>query len=107
MDSAVFVSGVFHKSINYMLKLKSLIFLLEVIDQLNHCNDNLFYFVPVNEITLDRDQVQERLSKTQAELFVLRGRCSVLTEECDRLKSDLNQKIPVSVHKAAVDECKR
>lgn len=56
---------------------------------------------------MDRDQIQERLSKTQAELFVLRGRCSVLQEECDRLKSDSSQKIPISVHKSAVDECKR
>ncbi|XP_075210874.1 centrosomal protein of 89 kDa-like [Lycorma delicatula] len=74
----------------------------------NKLNDlHSAYQSRINDLTVDRDEVQERLSKTQAELFVLRGRCSVLTEECDRLKSDINQKIPVSVHKAAVDECKR
>ncbi|RZF33288.1 hypothetical protein LSTR_LSTR007633 [Laodelphax striatellus] len=59
------------------------------------------------EMNMAREQTEERFLKSHMELYVLRGKFSILTEECDKLKSDANKKIPVSVHRAAVNECKR
>ncbi|XP_039299314.1 protein Cep89 homolog [Nilaparvata lugens] len=59
------------------------------------------------EMSMVKEQVEERLLKSQMQLYSLRGKFSILTEECDNLKSDANQKIPVTVHRAAVMECKR
>lgn len=61
----------------------------------------------VTELTLDHEQLDEKAQQYKTEVYVLKGRLSVLVEECDRLKQEADNKIPVTVHTASVNECKR
>lgn len=61
----------------------------------------------VTELTLDLEQAEEKSQQSRTEGFVLKGRLGVLTDELERLKLETDNKIPVAVHTASVNECKR
>ena len=61
----------------------------------------------VTELVLNADEAEEKSQQYKTELFVLKGKLSVLTDENERLKNEVDNKIPVAVHNASVNECKR
>ncbi|KAG8249057.1 cilium assembly [Homalodisca vitripennis] len=65
------------------------------------------YQARLTELTLDHEQAEEKCQQSRTEVFVLKGRLGVLTDELDRLKQETDNKIPVAVHTASVNECKR
>lgn len=68
---------------------------------------NNAYQQRITELMLNLDQAEEKVQQNKTELFVLKGRLSILTDENERLKSEVENKIPVAVHNASVNECKR
>ncbi|XP_054275451.1 centrosomal protein of 89 kDa-like [Macrosteles quadrilineatus] len=65
------------------------------------------YQTRLTELTLDLEQAEERCQQARTEVFVLKGRLGVLTDELERLKNEADNRIPVAVHTASVNECKR
>lgn len=61
----------------------------------------------VTELTLDLEQAEERCQQARTEVFVLKGRFGVISDELERLKQETDNRIPVAVHTASVNECKR
>lgn len=51
--------------------------------------------------------LEAKLTECHTELLTLRGRYSVLSEQYERLQQGADRLIPLSVHNAAVNECKR
>ncbi|KAK3922057.1 Centrosomal protein of 89 kDa [Frankliniella fusca] len=52
-------------------------------------------------------ELEAKLTECHTELLTLRGRYSVLSEQFERLQQGSDRLIPLSVHNAAVNECKR
>lgn len=55
----------------------------------------------------DYEVLQEQYHKTRVELNSLQGKYQSVVNLNDSLKSDKSSVIPVSVHTASVNECKR
>ncbi|XP_047001367.1 centrosomal protein of 89 kDa-like isoform X1 [Schistocerca americana] len=65
------------------------------------------YQQKVASLTHDLEEVCQKYHSCRGDLLTLRGQHSVLREEYDRLKSDLDGRVPFSVHSASVSECRR
>lgn len=61
----------------------------------------------MTEVSVARDCATEELQQVRTELFMLKGRFSLLQEEHRAAKEEADSKIPVSVHTASINECKR
>ncbi|CAG2059499.1 unnamed protein product [Timema podura] len=58
-------------------------------------------------LTSECDSLKERYHQCRGELLAAQGQLSVLREEYDSVKKDSGNKVPFSVHTAAVSECRR
>nr|CAD7199430.1 unnamed protein product [Timema douglasi] len=58
-------------------------------------------------LTSECDSLKERYHHCRGELLAAQGQLSVLREEYDSVRKDSENKVPFSVHTAAVSECRR
>lgn len=65
------------------------------------------FFVKVSALDSRAHGLEGKLTACHTELLTLRGRYSVLSEQYERLQQGADRLIPLSVHNAAINECKR
>jgi len=68
--------------------------------------DGLLFLTEVEQ-RAQMEAIENQLENCRTELLTLRGRYSVLAEQHERLQEGSDRLIPLSVHTAAVNECKR
>lgn len=68
---------------------------------------NYFICILVTELNGERDHLAEKYENARIELLHLQGRVSTLAEDLNRMKTEDNNKIPITVHTSAVNECRR
>ncbi|XP_050543968.1 centrosomal protein of 89 kDa-like [Daktulosphaira vitifoliae] len=61
----------------------------------------------VTELNSERDHLTDKYENARMELLQLQSRVSNLAEDLNRMKTEDNNKIPISVHTSAVNECRR
>lgn len=61
----------------------------------------------VTELNGERDHLAEKYENARIELLHLQSRVSTLAEDLNRMKTEDNNKIPITVHTSAVNECRR
>ncbi|XP_050421288.1 centrosomal protein of 89 kDa-like [Adelges cooleyi] len=61
----------------------------------------------VTELNGERDHLADKYENARAELLHLQSRVSTLAEDLNRIKTEDSNKIPLAVHKSAVNECRR
>lgn len=66
-----------------------------------------FFNVLVTELNGERDHLAEKYENARIELLHLQSRVSTLAEDLNRMKTEDNNKIPITVHTSAVNECRR
>lgn len=66
----------------------------------------IFCFL-VSSMQRDYSILQEQHHKARAELASIQAKYQVLVDSNEALKNDRQEKIPLSVHTASVNECKR
>lgn len=66
-----------------------------------------FVYVLVTELNGERDHLAEKYENARIELLHLQGRVSTLAEDLNRMKTEDSNKIPITVHTSAVNECRR
>lgn len=59
------------------------------------------------EASKEKDNLKSDMEECKTDLLVTRGKYAVLKQEFDRLKMDNDTRIPMAVHSATVDECRK
>lgn len=54
-----------------------------------------------------KEAVNDNLQEQKADLYMMRGKYSVLKQEFERLKIEIDSRVPLAVHSASIGECKR
>lgn len=67
----------------------------------------VFFYLIVCALDARARGLECKLTECHTELLTLKGRYSVLSEQYERLQQGADRLIPLSVHNAAISECKR
>ncbi|KAK6622082.1 hypothetical protein RUM44_001889 [Polyplax serrata] len=65
------------------------------------------HYISSEEASKEKDNLKSDMEECKTDLLVTRGKYAVLKQEFDRLKMDNDTRIPMAVHSATVDECRK
>lgn len=65
------------------------------------------YRIKVADVWKQKEAINDNLQEQKADLYMMRGKYSVLKQEFERLKIESESRVPLAVHSASIGECKR